>query len=79
MVPVWVDLPYLKYEHFTPPILKIIGNKIVYFLAMDRVTYRRTYIEILRIYVEMDMAYGLPQEVFLESEDINIEGYWSPL
>lgn len=75
MVPIWVDLLYLKYEYFAPPFLKAIGNEIGHFLAMDGVTYKRSYTEIARICVEMDMAYDLPQEIYLESEDPNIKGY----
>lgn len=40
IVPVLVDIPYLKYEYLSLPILKAIGDDIGQFLAMDAVNTR---------------------------------------
>lgn len=42
---------------------------------MDGTTYRRSYTEIAKICVEMDMEFELPEEIYLDSEVLNIEGY----
>lgn len=74
MVPIWVDISYLRYEYFGP-FLKAIGNEIGQFLAMDGATYKRIFMAVARICVETYMPYDLPQEIYLDTEESSIEGY----
>lgn len=54
-------------------------DNISTFLEMDTATYKRTYIEVAHIYVEMDLGFDLPKEIFLDSDNPQIEGYWQAL
>lgn len=69
-----MDILYLKYDYF-PLFLKAIGDDIGHFLSIDVATYQRSYMEVARIFVEMDMGFDLPEEIYIESEDPNIGGY----
>lgn len=37
---------------------------------MDNAIYKRNYTKVVKICVEMDMAYEQPEEIFLECEDL---------
>lgn len=52
---------------FAPPLLVAIEDNICQFFAMGNARYIRRYTAKLRICVEIDMAYDLPEVVFLES------------
>lgn len=54
-------------------------DNIGQFQAMDDAIYHRTYTEVTRICVEMDMGFDLLEEIFLENDDPSMEGYIQPL
>lgn len=60
-------------------LFKVINDSIGQILSMDNATYHHTYTKVVRICVEMDMGFDLPEEIFLDSEDPLVDGYWYPL
>lgn len=80
MVPVWLELPNLAYEYFAPSILKVIGDDLGHYLAMDKATYNRSNTGTTRICVEMDMDYDLLERIYLQcGEDPDLPAYWQPI
>lgn len=62
----WTEIPYLKYELFNPLFPKAIGDEICQFLVMDTATYKRSYREVIRIYVEIDVTYEFSLSVNIQ-------------
>lgn len=77
-IPVWVEIPFLKYEFFTPAFLKAIGYEIGLYLAMDVASYKRSYTKKARICMEMDMDEPLSEKIYLEYKNLTSIAVGSP-